>query len=183
MKKTIIGSLVGGLIMFMWQFVSWTAIELHRSSQEYTPKQDSILAVLSTTLEKEGGYYLPGAPKGTSFEEMEKMAATNIGKPWASIQYHNKLEYNMGLGMAKAFAVDIIAVWILCWLLGRFARNDFWTTLTASIFTGILVFLNAPYTGHIWYPMFDISAYLIDYIAMWGLAGLWLGWWLNRGNK
>ena len=180
MKKTIIGTVVGGIILFMWQFLSWTILDLHRPAQNYSPKQDSILTYLSTNLEKEGGYYLPGAPKGTSFEEMEKMAANNVGKPWASIQYHSSLEYNMGLSMARSFAVNVAIVWILIWFLGKFAKNNFTTTITASLLTGILVYLNAPYTGHIWYPMFDIRAYLIDFIVMWGVTGIWLGWWLNR---
>ena len=180
MKKMIIGSLAGGIILFMWQFLSWTALELHRPAQDFTSKQDSILSFLSSNLEKEGGYYLPSAPAGTSFEEMEKLAATSIGKPWATIQYHSKLEYNMGLNMARALAVNILLAWMLCWVLGKFAKNDFATTFFTSLVVGIIVYLNGPYTGHVWYQIFDIRAYLIDAIAMWGLTGIWLGWWLNR---
>ncbi|TAG30042.1 MAG: hypothetical protein EAZ13_10010 [Sphingobacteriia bacterium] len=180
MKKSIIGALVGGIILFMWQFLSWTAINLHSAAQQYTPKQDSIMSYLGSSLGKQGGYYIPGAPVGTSFEEMEKLALTNVGKPWASIQYHEALEYNMGLNMARSLAVDIALVWILCWLLGKFSKNSFGTSFTVSIAMGIFVYLNGPYTGHIWYPIFDIRAYLIDFIVMWGLTGVWLGWWLNR---
>jgi hypothetical protein len=180
MKKSIIGSLAGGVILFLWQFLSWTVLDLHRAAQEYTPKQDTLLAVLGASLEKEGGYYLPGAPKGTSFEEMEKLAAENIGKPWVSIQYHSKMEYNMGINMARAFAVDVLLVWMLIWLLGKFAKNDFTTTLFSSLIVGIIVYLNSAYTSHVWYKIFDIRAFLIDAIVMWGLTGIWLGWWLNR---
>lgn len=180
MKKTIIGSLVGGIILFMWQFLSWTALDLHRPAQEYTAKQDSILNFLSTNLEKEGGYYLPGAPKGTSFEEMEKLTNSAIGKPWATIQYHSKLEYNMGANMARAFAVNILLAWLVCWILGKFAHNNFTTTLTTCLLVGFIVYLNSAYTSHVWYKLFDIRAFLIDAIAMWGITGIWLGWWLNR---
>jgi hypothetical protein len=86
MQKSIIGSLVGAMILFIWQFLSWTALDLHRAAQDYTPKQDSILAYLSTNLEKEGGYLMPHTPKGSSFEEAEKLAAKSIGKPWVTIQ-------------------------------------------------------------------------------------------------
>jgi hypothetical protein len=37
--------------------------------------------------------------------------------------------------------------------------------------------------AHIWYPMFDIRAYLIDAVVSWGLVGIWLGWWMNRRTK
>lgn len=183
MKKTIIGSLVGGFILFFWQFLSWTMLDLHRPAQDYTPAQDSIMAVLNTQLAKEGGYILPNAPKGTSFEEMEKLSAKSIGKPWASIQYHNAMEYNMGLNMARGLAVNILLAWMVCWIVGKFPVNDFRTTLFTSLIIGVIVYLNGAYTNHIWYHLFDIRANLIDAVAMWGLTGIWLGWWLNRKSN
>lgn len=183
MKKTIIAAVVGGIVLFMWQFLSWTILNLHGSSQQYTPKQDSIMQMLKTNLDKEGGYYLPSAPPGTSFEGMEKLAAENVGKPWASIQYHASLEYNMGMNMVRGLIADIFIIWLLCWILAKLATNNFTTTFTATLFVGLIVYLNSSYTGHIWYPMFDIRAYLIDAIVSWGLVGLWLGWWMNRNPK
>lgn len=183
MKKTIVGALVGGIILFMWQFASWTALKLHLPAQGYTAKQDTILQALSANLEKEGGYLLPTAPAGTSFEDMEKLSEKSIGKPWAIIQYHSSLEYNMGLNMARALVTNIVLVWLLIWIIGKFGSNSFATTLTTSLVVGIIVYLNSAYTSHVWYKLFDIRAFLIDYVAMWGLTGLWLGWWLNRKAK
>lgn len=183
MKKTLIASIVGGIILFMWQFLSWTILNLHGPSQQYTPNQDSILNMLKTNLDKEGGYYLPTAPPGTSFEGMEKIATENIGKPWASIQYHAALEYNMGLNMIRGLIADIFILWLLCWILGKLANNNFSTTFVSALFVGLIVYLNSSYTGHIWYPSFDIRAYLIDAVVSWGLVGLWLGWWLNKPTK
>lgn len=123
---------------------------------------------------------MPSAPAGTSFEEMEKLAQHQIGKPWASIQYHAALEYNMGLNMLRGLVANIFIIWLLCRILGKINTNTFSTTFTASLLVGIIVYLNRSYTGHIWYPMLDISAYLIDALASWSLVGIWLGWWLNR---
>jgi hypothetical protein len=36
MKKLVIGSLVGGIIIFIWQTLSWAMLNLHHASQEYT---------------------------------------------------------------------------------------------------------------------------------------------------
>ncbi len=180
MKKTIIGSLVGGIILFMWQFLSWAALDLHRAAQDYTPKQDSILSFLSANLEKEGGYFLPNTPKGASSEEMEKVMESSMGKPWVTIQYHDKMDMNMGLNMGRALITNILLAWLVIWILGKFSSNNFTTTLTTSLVVGIIVYLNSSYTSHIWYQLFDIRSFLIDVIVMWGLTGIWLGWWLNR---
>ena len=46
MTKAIIGSIVGGIILFFWQFLSHTILNLHKGAEQYTPKQDSIMAYL-----------------------------------------------------------------------------------------------------------------------------------------
>ena len=55
MKKSLIGAIVGGIIIFIWQFLSWTLINLHKPAQQYTEKQEAVMAVLNSNLE-EGGY-------------------------------------------------------------------------------------------------------------------------------
>lgn len=181
MKKIIVGALVGGLLIFIWQFLSWTALELHRPAQEYTPRQDSILSVLSSQL-TEGGYLMPNLPKGASMEEHEKLAAAATGKPWAVIQYHASMQSmdKMYMNMARSLLSSMIMVALFCWILSRWDRKTFAGIFLASIFTGLVVFINAPYSMHIWYQTFDINAHLIDGLASWGLTGLWLGWWMKR---
>jgi hypothetical protein len=68
----------------------------------------------------------------------------------------------------------------LCWIFAKITKGSFGTYLIASLIVGLIAFTNGPYTGHIWYPKHDISAYFVDAIASWGLVGLWLGWWMNR---
>src|SRR6476646_3293002 len=94
--KIFIGSLVGGIIIFMWQFLSWTVLDLHRPAQEYTPKQDSILAYLSTQFDSSAGYMLPNIPKGASSGDMKNLSEKSTGKPWAQVYYHKSLNTNMG---------------------------------------------------------------------------------------
>ncbi|WP_236973473.1 hypothetical protein [Membranihabitans maritimus] len=62
MSKIWIGSLVGGLILFIWQFLSWSMLNIHDNEMEYTPNQVQILEVLNENLE-EGNYFLPTAPR------------------------------------------------------------------------------------------------------------------------
>ena len=71
MKKSLIASIAGGIIIFFWQFLSNAALDLHRPASQSTPQQDSILAFLSTHL-KEGKYFLPNTPDNASNEEKQK---------------------------------------------------------------------------------------------------------------
>ena len=183
MKKNLIGAIAGGLLIFIWQTLSWTALDLHRSSQDYTVKQDTILNFLNTHLTKEGGYLLPTTPKGASFEEATKMGEQGQNKPWASIQYHSSLNSSMNemyMNMLRGLVADIFMVWLLCWILGKWGKTGFVNIFLACIFTGLIVFINEPYSQFIWYKIFDVRAHLVDALAGWGLCGIWLGWWMKK---
>ncbi|HVZ25048.1 MAG TPA: hypothetical protein VG842_03290 [Sediminibacterium sp.] len=183
MKKSLIGAFVGGLLIFLWQTLSWTVLELHRPAQDYTPNQDSILHFLSTQLPAQGGYLLPSMPKGSSMEQETKQAEHYQGKPWASIQYHTILQVSsseMITNMVRGLIATIFMVWLLCWILGKWSSPSFGSVFLACLFTGLIVYINEPYNQFIWYKLFDVRAHLIDAVASWGLCGLWLGWWLPR---
>jgi hypothetical protein len=180
MKKILIGGLVGGILLFAWQTVSWTVANLHEKGQQYTAKQDTILSFLNNAGLAEGSYMLPISAPGTSMEEMQKQMSAAQGKPWAMIRYYNKMDVGMGMNMARGAISNIIIVCLLCWLFAQMGSGSFSTYLLGSIAIGIICFTNGVYTGHIWYPVHDINAHFIDALVSWGLVGVWLGWWMSR---
>ena len=183
MKKSLIGAIVGGLLIFIWQTLSWTMLDLHRPAQDYTAKQDTIMNFLSTHLEKEGGYLLPTVLKGTSFEEANKAGEKGLGKPWAFIQYHKTYNLTMNdmyMNMVRGLIASMFMVWLLCWIIGKWSKPGFVNIFMACLFTGLIIFIYEPYNTYIWYRIFDIRAHLVDALAGWGLCGVWLGFWLSK---
>ncbi len=178
MKKQLIATLVGGLIVFVWQFLSWSLINVHASEFKYTPNQDKVLEALSANLE-EGSYFMPGVPPGSSQEAEQAAMEQAVGKPWALVQYHRALDMSMGMNMFRGFAADLVAVFLLVWLLLKFARLDFKTALLGSLALGMASYLTTSYMNSIWFETSSIGD-LIDTVVQWGLAGVWLGWWLPR---
>jgi hypothetical protein len=183
MKKTIIGSIVGAIIIFIWQFLSFALLNLHKPAQQYTEKQDAIMSFLNSQSLKEGGYLMPALPETASSAEMKAAMKNSDGKPWARIEYHNAAQNNpsaMVMNMIRGFLVNIVIVFLFCWVIGKIAKPGFGTIIGGALAVGIISFLNQPYTLFIWYKSFDIWASFLDAIMMWGLAGLWLGWYLRR---
>jgi len=183
MKKSLIGAIVGGLLIFIWQTLSWTMLDIHRPAQDYTAKQDTIMKFLGSTLDKEGGYLLPTVPKGTSFDEANKAGEKGLGKPWAFIQYHKTFNLTMNdmyMNMVRGLIASMFMVWLLCWIIGKWSKPGFANVFMACIFTGLIIFIYEPYNTYIWYRIFDVRAHLVDALAGWGLCGLWLGFWMPR---
>lgn len=179
MKKIVIGALVGAIILFIYQFVSWNASGLHQNEQLYTPKQDAIMQFLQTQDLPEGGYLLPNLTPGTTMAEAQKAEAAWSGKPWYHLQYHKAMNTNMGLNIVRSLVVDFIVVALLAWLLLQLRRRSLANAVKAAVAVGVISFLVEPYTYYIWYSGFDIWGSLADGIIPWLLIGSWLGWYLR----
>lgn len=180
MKKILLGSIIGGLLLFIWQSLSWMVMDLHVKAHSYTEKEAAIMTVLNTELTEEGQYMLPGYKPGATQAENEAKATANLGKPWAMVSYHKSFEMPIATNIIRGLVVNILLMALFCWILSKITVPKFSTIFLASIFAGLIVFLNGIYTGHIWYPTFDLMAHFVDYVVGWGLAGLWLGWWYSK---
>jgi hypothetical protein len=178
MTKQIIATVVAGILFFLWQFLSWTMLNVHGSEMQYTDKQDVIMQTLSQNL-KEGTYFLPNLPPDASKEQQEAYMKDVAGKPWASVSYHESMNMDMSMNMVRAFAVDLVAAFLLIWLLMKMSNLNFQTALLSSLAVGVLGYLTIPYLNSVWFESSSLG-YLVDAIVQWGLVGVWLGWYLNR---
>jgi len=179
MVKQIIGGLVGALILFIWQFLSFGPLNIHASQMDHLPQQEEILKALDDANVQPGEYFLPRAPLDAGMEENEAFKKNYIGKPWATLQYHSSLNYNMGSNMIRGFAVDFLAVFLLVWILTQFGQLTFSNSILASLSVGFIGYFTINYLNHIWFESSSIPD-LIDAIVPWALIGAWLGYWLNR---
>ncbi len=182
MKRIWIGAIVGGIIIFLWQFLTWGALNLHKAQQQYTPKQDSILAYLNSQFSEDGAYMLPTFAPGISDAEMETQMKAMEGKPWAQVVYHKSMPgmNKMFMNIGRSLLVDIVIAWMLIWVLMKIPSPSFQTIFLATFAVGLIVFFTMPYTMHIWYGSFDLMIHFLDTIITWSLVGAWLGWWLRR---
>ena len=182
MKKIIIGSLIGAVLLFSWQGLSWMVIGLHDKEYLYTPAQDSLLSSISNAVKEEGKYSLPNLGPGATHKEMEELGKRMEGKPWAVLTYHNTYKMDMGMQMARGFLVCLVCVWLCCSVVARQREQSFMPVFLTTLTFGIVSFLFVWYIGHIWggTPWNVLHAELIDDLAAWGLTGIWLGWWYGR---
>jgi hypothetical protein len=179
MKKLFIGALVGGMLVFTWQSLSWTLLNLHEAEYKQAPNQDALISSLSQL--EEGQYMVPRANENATTKEMEDFQKKMLDekKPWAVINYHKVYKTDMTMNMIRGLIVTLIAAFLVCWVLMK-QTSSFGTTFLSSLFIGVAGYLFIPYSGHIWFENPGATTHLIDAIVSWGLCGIWLGWWLNR---
>jgi len=182
MKNWIIAALVGGIIIFLWQFFSWTVSGIHEGAQRYHPQQTEIMNALSSHFTEDGMYMLPTSAPGTSSDEMEKQYKEMQGKPFATVTYIKSFKSDMTMQMIRGFLIDVALVLLLIYILTRNGTPNMLRIISGSIAVGLFTWIWGPYTNHNWFqmPWPAIKGHLIDAIVAWALVGLWVGWYLNR---
>ena len=72
MKNRLLFAVLGGSLLFIWQFLAFAFPASHMSSMEYTPLQDELLAALeSSGLER--GMHVLGQPAHELVEDADAM--------------------------------------------------------------------------------------------------------------
>ncbi len=174
MKKAILFALLGGVILFAWQFLSWAMPNFHKRAQQYTPVQDEVLQAIQNSGLKEGMYVLgqpdPKLPRAEFDAAMEKYA----GKPWGVLNYHEKNNSGMAMNMIRGFIMMVLVSLLFFWLVRQ--QKD--PTLLKRVLLGLAIggigFMFIPYAYFIWFKAPDIWAYMLDGIVPWAIVG-WLG--------
>jgi len=179
MTKQIVAVLVSAVILFLWQFLSWSALGVHQSEFKYSSNQDKVLEALNEHLGQEGTYMIPSFPSGTGMEQEQALMEAHKGKPWAHISYHKSFNTAMGPSLVRGFLADVVAAFFLVWLLMKIEKRSLLTTLMSSLAVGLVGYLTIPYLNSIWFETKSLG-YLIDALVQWGMIGLWLGWWLSK---
>lgn len=177
--KLAIGAVVGGIILFLWQFISFAALDLHYNQMAVVPQGgEEIMQVLSKHL-TEGEYMVPRLAQGASTEAQEAYMEKYTNKPLAMINYREKITDDMSMNMIRGLIIDIVSVGLLCFILLKIPDRNMLSILSSSIAVGLIGYFTINYLDTIWFKGTSIPD-LIDAVAQWGICGLWLGFWLKK---
>lgn len=180
MKKLVVGALVGGLLIFLWQTLSWTILQIHNKEYGKAPGESSIMQALNSNITEDGQFRIPAVNESTSAEEMQKIMDEMKGKPWAIVSYHKSYDADMLTNILKGLAASIISALFACWILTTNPNRTFGGIFIACILIGITGYLYIPFNNHVWWEAPGAVTNLVDVLISWGLCGIWLGWWLKR---
>ena len=182
MKKWLLGSLIGAILLFAWQFLSWAALGLHDKEYKYSPNQDQVVSAISSALKEDGQYMMPTVAPGATTEQKEKLMTDMEGKPFVMLNYKATYHFDMTMSMIRAFLVDLVIVVLAIYVLSGRANLTMGTAWAISLAFGFIAWLWYPYTQNIWFQTATevIAGALMDWFVVYSILGLWLGFWLRR---
>jgi len=182
MKKWLLGSLIGAILLFAWQFLSWAALDLHHKEFKYTEGQAQVMSAISSSLKEDGQYMLPNVPTTATDAEKEKLIADMEGKPYVVLNYRANYHYDMVMPLIRSFLVDIAIVLLAITVLSGRPNLTIGKAWRTSLAIGLIAWLWYPYTQHIWFQTAHevVTGAVMDWFAVYSIIGLWLGYWLRR---
>ncbi len=196
MSKIAVGGILAGLVMFIWSFVAHMVLPIGFMGISATPGEDAVLAALKTNNAGPGLYIMPGNDYFQSLsksrdEQMATMKAmTEKAKTsgWAMIIYHPEGGVEIGrktLGLQ--FFSQVIVGWIFAFALwGAMPRiRSFGMRVWLVAIMGLLPFVGSDFPNWNWYgfPSAYMAGKLLDYWVGAIVAGIFLAWWLARGEE
>ncbi len=174
MKQHIFFSLIGGSILWIWQFISFAAADLHHSAHAFTPEQDALLAAIEATGLPEGTYFL-GQTDPALIASGERTGFEPYDGPWALLHWDRSFDQNMGMNMVRGLFVCLFVAAFLYQILRWMRLPSAGRGAMTGLLVGLMSFLAIPYTDFIWYEGPDIFAHLADAVVPWLLMGVVAG--------
>jgi hypothetical protein len=171
MKNKLLFSVIGAIVIFAWQFLSYAMPNFHKSASGYTPYQDSILQFMEKQGLNEGMYLLGQPDPSLNMDEQQAMMEKLEGKPWAVVNYHKVNSMSMAMPMIRGILVCFVISFLLFWLFLQQKNPTLTNRLLLALAVGMIGFFFTPYTNFIWYQAPDIFAHFADAIVPWLILG------------
>jgi len=186
MKRLLIASVVGTIILYVYLALSHTVLNMHYSDYKYTPAQDSITRMLSSYLNEDGVYMTPYFKPDATMDEVMHDMESRMGKPWAMINYHGSME-NETMSYVMSFVYNFMSILILCIALAAASvkLNSFAQRLWFVMLFALFVIFADTMMRYNWegYSMQYLKGQISDVLIGYFVAGLWLAWYYGRLEK
>src|SRR5205085_10700323 len=156
--RILLAGILGGIVMFIWNFVAHTMLPLGEMGVRLIPNEDAVLSVLQTNLGDNRGFYVfpsggltPGATReqqGAGMKKAEEQMAAGAG---GVLVYRPKRVFNFPKRLGIEFATEVIESLLAVFLLAQTGIRGFGGKVGFVLVAGILASIttNVPYVN--WY--------------------------------
>jgi hypothetical protein len=180
LKPLLLGTILGGLMAFLWSSASWELFGWHEKPVHSFQNEDEVARVIESHAAESGVYLLPGSPSQTSMTgEQSKTARAELMKKmqsgpivFAAIQ-RNGVKSSTQFFLMQLLSL-LAAAFLLSWLLLQTSGLSYWRRV---IFLGAIglaasVIVDLPNWNWWGFSRTFTAVNLADNALTWMFAGL-----------
>lgn len=178
MCKIIIGGIVGAVIAFIWQFVSWAVLPWHDATIHQFKNQECVAKVIKENAPVSGIYVYPHykSDAGTQKTAMTKGPFIYTQIRLCGIDPSSPLLY------ITSFLTQFVGAALISFLLLQMSHSGYGTRLLSVTITGLIVGVLGFVPSWNWFGASCAFTLVMiaDLIITWFLAGLFLAAYAKR---
>jgi hypothetical protein len=179
--RIILAGIVGGIVMFIWNFVAHDLLPLGEIGVHLIPNEDAVTSVLQTNLGDTSGFYVfpsggltPGATreqKGVAMKKAEEQMAAGAA---GVLIYRPKRIFNFPKRLGIEFATEVLESLLAVFLLAQTGIRGFGGKVGFILTAGILAAIatNVPYANWYGFPKPFTLAQMVMMIVGFLLVGI-----------
>ena len=164
MKRTVLLSVVAGIVLFVWGFISWAVLPWHNMVANKFVNEAAISQALKDNSPQRGVYYLPYSEEDHGPKQVG--AFVNV--------LPQGTEMNMGRQMAVGLVTQILSALLVLGLLSMTKGLTYSGKVGFFALVGLIIGFvsHAPYWNWFGFPTPYIVVMILDISIGWTLAGL-----------
>ena len=179
--RIFLAGILGGIVMFIWNFVAHDLLPLGEMGVRLIPNEDAVTSVLQTNLGDNSGFYVfpsggltPGATgeqKKAAMKKAEEQMAAGAG---GVLVYRPKRIFNFPKRLGIEFVTEVIESLLAVFLLAQTGIRGFGGKVGFVFTTGILasIVTNVPYANWYGFPKSFTLAQMIMTVVGYLLVGI-----------
>ena len=164
MKKILLLSLLGGLVMFIWGFISWAILPWHMTTAKKFSDEAAVSQVLKENAPQKGVYFLPFSEEDHGPEQVGAFANVLPGGT----------DMNMSVMMLTGLVTSCVSAFLGLCLLSMTGGLSYWGKVGFFALLGLAIGFvsHAPYWNWFSFSTAYINVIILDILITWILAGL-----------
>jgi len=179
--RIILAGIVGGIVMFIWNFVAHELLPLGEMGVRLIPNEDAVTSVLQTNLGDTSGFYVfpsggltPGATREQKEAAMKKAEEQMAAGAGGVLIYRPKRIFNFPKRLGIEFATEMIESLLAVFLLAQTRITSFGGKVGFILTAGILAAIatNVPYANWYGFPKTFTLAQMIMMVVSFLLVGI-----------
>ena len=164
MQKNLLLSVLAGVVLFVWGFISWAVLPWHNMVANKFTNEAAVTQALKENSPQQGVYFLPFSEKDHGPNQLG--AFVNV--------LPQGTDMNMGKQMVTGFITQIVGAFLVLMLLGQTRGLTYWEKVGFVALVGLIIGFvsHAPYWNWFGFPVPYILVTILDTLIGWTLAGL-----------
>jgi hypothetical protein len=179
--RTLLAAVLGGIAMFIWNFVAHELLPVGEMGVGVMQNEDAVRSALETNLGDTPGFYIfpsggftPGATRAEKEVAMKKSEEQMAAGAAGLLIYRPKRHFNFPRRLTIQFATDIFLALLPVFLLAQARINGFGGKVGFVLTAGILaaVATNIPYANWYGFPKIYTVGQMITQVVGFLLVGI-----------